>query len=92
MTEYIGLDVEKIISIREDIINISREKKLNPDFYKKLIPEMQKDIKKLIGNYNQLIKLSLDLINETKDYSKTTYSFNEDDLDEYNALMAIIGE
>lgn len=92
MATYSGIDVERVREIRDDIITVSRENKLKPEFYKELSPAMQREIKRLIGNYNQVIKLGLELVKETKEYSKTTFVFNEEDASEYSALMAIIGE
>lgn len=92
MSTHKGIDIARIKAIKTDIISLSREPKLSKVIFPDLTVEQQKELKRVVANYNHLIKIALDLVLEVKDYSKTTFVFNEDDALEYNALMAIIEE
>lgn len=92
MAEYRGLDLLRIKELSSDIVTLSKEPKLNKEMYKNFTPEVQKEIKRINANFNQLVKLSLDLVLETKNYSKTTFVWNNEDKEEFDALMDVLGE
>lgn len=88
-----SLDLKRLSALKEDIISLSREKKISSVLLGKLTIQEQKEIKKFMKNYNDLIKISMDILIEIKDYAQTSFNWNEsDDKEEYNALLAILEE